>query len=409
MRQFVGLRFNCQFIAAVGVTLIGALSTVTVPRAEAQTGYTYYVSPNGSDSQIGSATSPFATIQHAVKVVAPGDTVVVLDGTYKGDITITSSGTAGHPITYMAQNKWGAKLVGTGSGDGSVVVGLTGGYNRVENFDVTGSDANGINLATGNTVGAAASYNQAIGNRVHDLTNMPCSSNSGSGISTGGGSDYLSVSHDDIIGNIIVNMQAVSGCSSGPYPTGIYIQTPYDVAANNIVVNAGYGLETWHNANHDTIFGNTIINSPHGGFIIGAGDAPSGASPAVGTLVQNNISVGNLHGFIEEGPTYNNSYIDNLVWNNGSCTPSSCTSNPTVVSGTVSADPKFVNNTGTASGSYALQAGSPAIGAGLALAGIPTDFAGSPRPQSGSTDIGAYVYVKSAVPASPASLTGVVK
>jgi hypothetical protein len=389
--------------------LAGALSPLVVPHAKAQTSYTYYVGPNGSDSAIGSEASPFATIQHAETIVGPGDTVIVLDGTYKGDITITSSGTPGYPITYMAQHKWQAKLVGTGTGDGSVVVGLTGGYIRIENFDITGSDANGIILATGNTVGSTASYNQAIGNIVHDLTNMPCSSNSGSGISTGGGSNYLGVSHDDIIRNLIVNMQAGSGCSSGPYPTGIYIQTPYDVAANNIVVNAGYGLETWHNANHDTIYGNTVINSPHGGFIIGAGDAPSGAAPAVGTLVENNISVGNLHGFIEEGPTYNNSYIDNLVWNNGSCTPSTCTTNPTVVSGTVSADPKFVNNTGTAGGSYALQAGSPAIGAGLALAGVLTDFAGNPRPQSGSTDIGAYVYVNSAAPASPTSLSAVVK
>jgi hypothetical protein len=403
------LRSYLHTTLAISLVLAGALSPLVVPHAKAQTSYTYYVGPNGSDSAIGSEASPFATIQHAETIVGPGDTVIVLDGTYKGDITITSSGTPGYPITYMAQHKWQAKLVGTGTGDGSVVVGLTGGYIRIENFDITGSDANGIILATGNTVGSTASYNQAIGNIVHDLTNMPCSSNSGSGISTGGGSNYLGVSHDDIIGNLIVNMQAGSGCSSGPYPTGIYIQTPYDVAANNIVVNAGYGLETWHNANHDTIYGNTVINSPHGGFIIGAGDAPSGAAPAVGTLVEDNISVGNLHGFIEEGPTYNNSYIDNLVWNNGSCTPSTCTTNPTVVSGTVSADPKFVNNTGTASGSYALQAGSPAIGAGLALAGVLTDFAGNPRPQSGSTDIGAYVYVNSAAPASPTSLSAVVK
>jgi hypothetical protein len=389
MHFYLNLRSYVQTTLAVGVVLAGAFSPFVVSQAEAQTAYTYYVGPNGSDSAIGNETSPFATIHHANTVVKPGDTVIVLDGTYKGDITATSSGTPGHPITYVAQHKWQAKLVGTGTGDGSVVVGLTGGYIRIENFDITGSDANGIILATGNTVGSTASYNQAIGNRVHDLTNMPCSSNSGSGISTGGGSNYLDVSHDDIIGNLIVNMQAGSGCSSGPYPTGIYIQTPYDVAANNMVVNAGYGLESWHNANHDTIYGNTVINSPHGGFIIGAGDAPSGAAPAVGTLVENNISVGNLHGFIEEGPTYNNSYIDNLVWNNGSCTPSNCTTRPIVVSGTINANPMFIDNNGLMSGNYGLQSGSPARGKGIALPGILTYFDGTPRPQSGPTDIGA--------------------
>jgi hypothetical protein len=351
---------------------------------------TYYVSTTGSNSNNGTLASPFATLQHANSVVHPGDTVIVENGTYRGDTILTTSGTSGLPITYVAGNKWQAKLVGTGTGDGSVVVGLTGGYIRVVNFDITGSDANGINLATGNTVGSTASYNQAIGNRVHDLTNIPCSSNSGSGISTGGGSDYLSVSHDDIIGNLVVNMQgAGGGCSGGPYPTGIYIQTPYDLAANNIVINAGYGLQTWHNANHDTIYGNTVINSPRGGFIIGTGDAP-GSAPAVGTLVENNISMGNLHGFIEEGPTYNNSYIDNLVWDNGSCTPSSCTTSPTVVSGTISADPMFIDNNGQITGNYGLQSNSPARGTGIALPQLSTYFDGTARPQWGPTDIGAF-------------------
>jgi hypothetical protein len=384
------LRSHLQTTLAIGVVLTGAFSPFVVPQAEAQTSSTYYVSPDGSDFHSGSQAYPFETIQHANSVVAPGDTVVVLDGTYRGDITATSSGTPGHPITYVAQHKWQAKLVGTGIGDGSVVVGLTGGYIRIENFDITGSNANGIILATGKTVGSTASYNQAIGNRVHDLTNIPCTSNSGSGISTGGGSNYLSVSHDDIIGNLIVNMQSAGGgCGGGPYPTGIYIQTPYDIAANNIVINAGYGLETWHNANHDTIYGNTIINSSRGGFIIGAGDAPPGAAPAVGTRVENNISMGNLHGFIEEGPTYNNSYIDNVVWHDGSCTPSSCTTSPTVVSGTISADPRFIDNNGLMTGNYGLQSSSPARGKGIALPGILTYFDGTPRPQAGPTDIGA--------------------
>jgi hypothetical protein len=384
MRLYPNLRSYSKLILAVGVTLTSTLSSLLVSQAHAQTSYTYYVSPNGSDSEIGSENRPFKTIHHASTVVRPGDTVVVMDGTYVGDTVISTSGSSGHPVTYMAQNKWQAKLVGTGKGAGSVVVGLTGGYNRIENFDITGSDANGIILATGSTIGATASFNQAIGNRVHDLI-TPCGSSAGSGINTGGGSNYLGVSHDDIIGNLIVN---INGCSTGPYATGIYLQTPNDTAANNIVVNAGYGLETWHNANHDVIYGNTVINSPHGGFIIGAGDAPSG-NVQTGTLVENNISMGNLHGFIEEGNARNNSYIDNLIWDNGSCTPSNCTTSPTVVSGTINANPEFIDDNGLITGNYGLQSGSPARGKGTALPGILTYFDGTLRPQSGPTDIGA--------------------
>src|SRR3954468_259925 len=64
----------------------------------------HYVSPSGSDSGDGSELHPWASIQHADLLVRPGDTVVVGDGTYRGDITLASSGTAQHRIVYKAKN-----------------------------------------------------------------------------------------------------------------------------------------------------------------------------------------------------------------------------------------------------------------------------------------------------------------
>src|SRR5271166_5132064 len=45
---------------------------------------TYWVSPSGSDSNAGSASSPFATLQHSMMSLQPGDTLDVEPGTYAG-------------------------------------------------------------------------------------------------------------------------------------------------------------------------------------------------------------------------------------------------------------------------------------------------------------------------------------
>ena len=76
---------------------------------------TYWVSPSGSDSNAGSASSPFATLQNAVMSLHPGDTLDVEPGTYagfivgwdstpanSGDPYGTINGTAGNPITIEA-------------------------------------------------------------------------------------------------------------------------------------------------------------------------------------------------------------------------------------------------------------------------------------------------------------------
>jgi parallel beta-helix repeat protein len=45
-------------------------------------GPTYYVAPNGNDSNRGSLRSPWRTIVHAVRVTRPGDTILLRAGTY---------------------------------------------------------------------------------------------------------------------------------------------------------------------------------------------------------------------------------------------------------------------------------------------------------------------------------------
>jgi len=328
----------------------------------------YYVSVDGSDGDTGSLSHPWATIQHADSITKPGDTVIVLDGIYRGDISLASSGTPEQPIVYKAKNKWKAKLVGTGSGAGSAVVGVSGGYTILQGFDITGTDANGIILAC---YGSIANHNRAVGNYVHDLV-VPCNSDSGTAIETGGGDNYNNgISHNDMLENLVVNIVPKDGCPGGHPASGLFAETPGSVIANNTVINAGYGIQSWHAASNLVIYGNTLVNNLRG-ITVGAGDAPHGRTNDY-TIVQGNVIYNSIELAIAEtgrtGP--HNRYLDNLIYagNTGISLNNGLRAMRTVI-----ADPKFVNNTGTAAGNYQFRVSSPVHRGRLARLWAPTAF-----------------------------------
>lgn len=75
------------------------LLTATAPHAA-----TYYVSPQGSDTNSGSASQPWFTLQKAANSVRAGDLVLVADGTYTG-MQVRADGTASAPITFRADGQ----------------------------------------------------------------------------------------------------------------------------------------------------------------------------------------------------------------------------------------------------------------------------------------------------------------
>jgi hypothetical protein len=87
--------------ALVGAALVTALGPAVEARAA---GTTLIVATNGSDTAAGTLAQPLRTIQRAVDLARPGDTIAVRGGTYAltDNITITTSGTASQPITLGA-------------------------------------------------------------------------------------------------------------------------------------------------------------------------------------------------------------------------------------------------------------------------------------------------------------------
>lgn len=64
---------------------------------------TYFVSPKGSDTNQGTSTRPFKTINKASLVAMPGDTILVRQGIYRERVAPVRGGKVGAPIVYMAE------------------------------------------------------------------------------------------------------------------------------------------------------------------------------------------------------------------------------------------------------------------------------------------------------------------
>ncbi len=88
--------------AVLAAVLLSGLLPIA-PQATLAAGTVYYVDVTGNDSNPGTATHPWRTIQKAADIVNPGDTVLVRVGVYSERVRVTRSGSAGLGIVFQAQ------------------------------------------------------------------------------------------------------------------------------------------------------------------------------------------------------------------------------------------------------------------------------------------------------------------
>jgi hypothetical protein len=258
----------------------------------------YYVRPDGSDSNNGSAFHPFLSIEHAANLALPGAAVHVAPGIYSKGITTTVSGTAGARIRFVSDERWGAKVIANGL---SGIWSNNGSYVDIQGFEISGRSNQGI-LNYG-------SFVRLINNYVHDIQ-IDCQSG-GSGINH---ANY-NASDNDTIGNVVQNIASVPGCESDHGP-GIYHANLRGTVVNNIVSYAREGIHLWHAADAVTITGNVLLHNRAAGILIGAGDAPGGVTDD-NCVVSNNTSAYNEFGIREFGKTgRNNEFLNNNVYGN---------------------------------------------------------------------------------------------
>ena len=154
----------------------------------------YYVSPSGNDSNPGTQTQPWKTIQKAANTLGAGDTVMVMAGDYPQRISITKSGSSSAPIIYRAQGQVTMKGFNVGASyvtiDGfevsstdyvswsyssSAGIYVTGNGNVIQNNYIHDATMSGIDVASGsgNTVINNRLYrNEMVGVEVHGSNNL---------------------------------------------------------------------------------------------------------------------------------------------------------------------------------------------------------------------------------------------
>lgn len=96
--------------AALALASVFSISSISV----AQAGSSFYVSKSGKDTNSGSFTAPWLTIQHAANSVTAGATVYVETGVYNESVTFPASGTASNYITFENYPGQTATIDGTG-------------------------------------------------------------------------------------------------------------------------------------------------------------------------------------------------------------------------------------------------------------------------------------------------------
>ncbi|SDX37958.1 chitobiase/beta-hexosaminidase C-terminal domain-containing protein [Paenibacillus sp. CF384] len=103
----------------LAMTATLSIPFISSPQQVEAAGATFYVGGTGaSDSNPGSSSQPFATIQKASTVATAGDTVKIRTGIYRETITPTNSGSAGNPIIYEPDSGADVTVSGADTADG---------------------------------------------------------------------------------------------------------------------------------------------------------------------------------------------------------------------------------------------------------------------------------------------------
>lgn len=226
-------------------TTKSASATVTV-FAPSGGGVTYYVSNSGNDSNSGTITSPWKTIQHAATSLHAGDTAYVRAGTYNELVTIGVSGSAsGGYITFANYPGESPIIDGTGlsipNNQNGLVTIQNQNYVIVQGFEIRNySTSSTANVPIGIFVTGSGSFIKILNNHIHNIVTSAsgCTANA-LGLAVYGSTSTASINNLTIDHNELNTL--TTGCSESLTING-NVQT-WSVTNNLIHDNNNIGID----------------------------------------------------------------------------------------------------------------------------------------------------------------------
>ncbi|MGI8727413.1 MAG: right-handed parallel beta-helix repeat-containing protein, partial [Solirubrobacterales bacterium] len=331
----------------------------------------YYIAPNGSDGAGGSQAQPWRTIDHAVDSVKPGDTVVILPGTY-GELGVThdlsTSGTSNAPITFR----------GAPGGEMPKILGhfkIRGSYQRFNYllFDgptgqiktPTADNPNGEQVQV-TILGAAVDGIEISDSEIRD--------------SLWHAGIYANAANDvRITGNYIHDNGDPNDPGQENQSHGIYFARGSGLIVNNVITdNIARGIQMYKGPNGLTVANNTVVGNGKTGIQFGNETANSIA-------VNNLVAYNGEYGIRSSSLTGDNNVVtNNLVWENGSKGETVLTDGLDWRNDNIEANPGF-----DSASSLTDTSGGATVDASDAEYAPVIDFGGRAR-SSGEADIGAF-------------------
>ena len=230
--------------------LVIPILLVCLSAASGQTNSSFYVATNGNDSNAGTQSAPWRTIQHAADTARAGSTVTVRAGVYEELLSINASGNASDGfITFRSYPGETATLDAshfTPSGRQGIVTIHNQSYVRIEGFEIRNFRTAEHRLAPlGIDIHGSGSHIELLKNNVHHIENnypdrdKPGSGGNGFGIAVYG-TDARSPITDLIIdGNDVHNLK--TGSSESLVVNGNV--TNFRITHNTVHDNNNIGID----------------------------------------------------------------------------------------------------------------------------------------------------------------------